>query len=42
MCYLTAFQLQVSSDNDPQVVIYMPVSMPFYKPDHAYTANNTR
>ena len=32
--YLTVCKVQIISDNDPQVVIYMPVTMPFHKPDH--------
>ena len=39
--YLTACKVQIISDNDPQVVIYMPVIKPFHKPDHAYTVNRT-
>ena len=30
---------KVNGDNKPQVVIYISVIMPFYKPDRAYTAN---
>ena len=37
--YLTACKVQLISDNDPQVIIYMLVSMPFHRPDHAYTVN---
>ena len=39
--YLTAGKVQTISDNDPQIVIYMKVIMPFYKPDRAYTTNIT-
>ena len=39
--YLSACNVQIISDNDPQVVIYMPVIMPFHKLYHAYTANST-
>ena len=38
---MTACKVKIISDNDPQVVIYMPVIMPFHKPDHTYTANST-
>ena len=39
--YLSPCKLEINGDNKPQVVIYMPVIMPFYKPDRAYTANST-
>ena len=40
-CYLTSCKVQLISNNDPQVVIYRPVTMPFYKPYYAYTVNRT-
>ena len=33
--YLSPCKLSINGDNKPQVVIYMPVIMPFYKPDRA-------
>ena len=39
--YLSTCKLKKNGDNNPQVLIYMPVIMPFYKPDRAYTANST-
>ena len=38
---LTACKVQIIGDNDQQIVIYMKVIMPFYKPDCAYTTNIT-
>ena len=39
--YLTACKVQTIGDNDPQIVIYMKVIMPFHKPDRVYTTNIT-
>ena len=39
--YISPCKLYINGDNNPQVLIYMPVTMPFYKPDRAYTANST-
>ena len=39
--YLSPCKLEINGNNYPQVVIYMPVIMPFYGPDRAYTANST-
>ena len=39
--YLSECKLQINGDNNPQVLIYMPViDIPFHKPDCAYTANS--
>ena len=38
---MTECKVQIITDNDPQVVIYMPVIMPFRKSDYAYIANST-
>ena len=40
--YLSLCKLQIDGYNNSQVLIYMPVIMPFYKPDRAFTANSTR
>ena len=39
--YLTVRKVQIISNNDPQVIIYMSVSMPIHRPDHTYTVNRT-
>ena len=39
--YLSPCRLEIKGDNKPQVVIYMPVIMPYCKPDRAHNANST-
>ena len=39
--YLSPCILEINGDKYPQVLNYMPVIMPFYKPDRAYTVSST-
>ena len=39
--YLSACTRLKNGDNNPQVHFHMPVIMPFYTPDGAYTANRS-
>ena len=39
--YLLPCKLYINGDNNPQVLIYMTVIMPFYKPDRTYTTKST-
>ena len=39
--YLSPCKLEINGNNNPQVLMYMSVIMPFYKPDRANTAKST-
>ena len=39
--YLSPRKFKINGDNNPLVLIYLPVIMPFYKSGHVYTANST-